>query len=305
MSEIGIPPSVIPDLNPEPHRHLKDVCSAQLDLILKMSETILAKDRQLRLLRQDNQELLNRLSKIEKMTPEPPMEDFEDEVSLRSSTNGINRRKRRGKTSTQDKSVGTGPAPIPINKGTQAQPEQENGILELDLPGEDYLTTAEPYFTLIGEDYVQEEKNSVAEIKNHAEVPGYRTLSFSPSYTMEGTENIEDETFLRRHSKLELDEKRRKKWDIQRMREQRHVEKLRARYDDASGGNVTLNGGSNSTPVLNCLSNFNNLKPDRSLLPQPELATHIMVAEDLPVTAFGYPVPILQKQGFSLPWITD
>ena len=46
---------------------------------------------------------------------------------------------------------------------------------------------------------------------------------------MEGTENIEDETFLRRHQKFELDEKRRKRWDIQRMREQRHCEKLRAR----------------------------------------------------------------------------
>ena len=58
---------------------------------------------------------------------------------------------------------------------------------------------------------------------------GWRVVAFSPTYTMEGTEDIEDETFLRRHQKFELDEKKRKRWDIQRMREQRHVEKLRAR----------------------------------------------------------------------------
>jgi male-specific lethal 1 len=54
-------------------------------------------------------------------------------------------------------------------------------------------------------------------------------IPVSPSYAMEGTENIEDETMLRRHLKFELDEKKRKRWDIQRMREQRHIEKLRAR----------------------------------------------------------------------------
>jgi male-specific lethal 1 len=50
---------------------------------------------------------------------------------------------------------------------------------------------------------------------------------------MEGTENIEDETMLRRHQKFELDEKKRKRWDIQRMREQRHLEKLRARLPNS------------------------------------------------------------------------
>jgi male-specific lethal 1 len=42
-------------------------------------------------------------------------------------------------------------------------------------------------------------------------------------------ENTDDAAFLQRHQKLELDEKRRKRWDLQRIREQRQMEKLRER----------------------------------------------------------------------------
>jgi hypothetical protein len=31
-------------------------------------------------------------------------------------------------------------------------------------------------------------------------------------------------------------------------------------------------------------------------------ATHILVTDELPVTAFGHRVPILAEQDFSLPW---
>jgi len=31
-------------------------------------------------------------------------------------------------------------------------------------------------------------------------------------------------------------------------------------------------------------------------------ATHILVTEELPVTAFGFPMPILPEEEFSLPW---
>ena len=37
---------------------------------------------------------------------------------------------------------------------------------------EDYLLTTEPYYTFQGEEFVQEEKDHVAEIMSHAEVPG-------------------------------------------------------------------------------------------------------------------------------------
>ncbi|NXA22662.1 MSL1 protein, partial [Ibidorhyncha struthersii] len=39
-------------------------------------------------------------------------------------------------------------------------------------------------------------------------------------------ENLDDSVFSKRHAKLELDEKRRKRWDIQRIREQRILQRL-------------------------------------------------------------------------------
>ena len=50
---------------------------------------------------------------------------------------------------------------------------QENGLMDTDEADcEDYLLTTEPYYTFQGEEFVQEEKDHVAEIMSHAEVPG-------------------------------------------------------------------------------------------------------------------------------------
>jgi hypothetical protein len=67
------------------------------------------------------------------------------------------------------------------------------------------------------------------------EVPKWRFHPVSNCYALEGTENMEDEIYLKRHQKSETDEKRRKRWDIQRIREQRMYEKLKSgRYGASS-----------------------------------------------------------------------
>ena len=43
-------------------------------------------------------------------------------------------------------------------------------------------------------------------------VPSYRTHTYSNSYIMEGTEDLDDQVFLKRHHKHELDEKKRKRY---------------------------------------------------------------------------------------------
>ncbi|KAL9706331.1 hypothetical protein quinque_009849 [Culex quinquefasciatus] len=44
------------------------------------------------------------------------------------------------------------------------------------------------------------------------------------------TENISDEVYMKRHAKFELDERRRKKWDVQRIREQKTIERWKKRH---------------------------------------------------------------------------
>jgi len=83
------------------------------------------------------------------------------------------------------------------------------------------METVEPYFTLQHGHYcagagVNEDD---IEMQKKAEVPGWRIKPISASYIMEGTENVEDSNLLKRHQKPENDEKRRKRWDVQRIRE--------------------------------------------------------------------------------------
>jgi len=119
------------------------------------------------------------------------------------------------------------------------------------------------------------------------EVPEWRHKPMHPAYTMEGTENIEDDTILKRHSRHEMDEKRRKRWDIQRMRQQQQFEKLKA--SEARRGRKEKKGRETDSPI--------------SLLPSLEDMTHLMVSDTVPISVFGVPLPNLPHAPFSLPWL--
>lgn len=100
---------------------------------------------------------------------------------------------------------------------------------------------------------------------------------------MEGTENLDDEIFLKRHLKSEIDERRRKRWDMQQLREQRRTERLRRRLLPDAG-----RGRSSS-----CLQSFCS---------HPRNVHFVEVVEALPVVAFGQPIPSLEPSEFAVPW---
>ncbi|XP_054156523.1 rhoGEF domain-containing protein gxcI-like [Oppia nitens] len=141
------------------------------------------------------------------------------------------------------------------------------------------------------------------------EVPNWRLHPVSSCYSLEGTENLDDEVFNRRHLKLENDERRRKRWDIQRLREQRHNEKLRTgRYYSSSLGNCVggvggsgIGGGDKQSDP----KKDNNNDPDfLSFYPDIDDLQSLEVTEKIPVIAFGHPIPKLPSKSFTLPWIT-
>jgi len=119
----------------------------------------------------------------------------------------------------------------------------------------------------------------------------WRIKSTNPIYSGGGggqtAEDISDQALLKRHEKLEKDEKQRKRWDLQRLREETQLQKLRARHEK------------------HILAGYGNLgkKEDSSLLPFIESAKYIQVAEDIPVSAFGRPMPDLPQATFTLPWV--
>eukprot|EP00090_Calanus_glacialis_P026758 TRINITY_DN4205_c0_g1_i2.p1 TRINITY_DN4205_c0_g1~~TRINITY_DN4205_c0_g1_i2.p1 ORF type:complete len:111 (-),score=53.44 TRINITY_DN4205_c0_g1_i2:186-518(-) len=101
---------------------------------------------------------------------------------------------------------------------------------------------------------------------------------------MEGTEDIADQVLLKRHEKMEKEEKQRKRWDMQRMRQEQQLQKLRARQEKQHAAQTKK-------------------EETTSLLPSLEAATHICVEEKIPVAAFGRPIPSLPHSTFCLPWV--
>lgn len=93
-------------------------------------------------------------------------------------------------------------------------------------------------------------------------------------------EPTDNDTYFKRHSKFEVAEKRRKRWDIQRIREWRYNEKLRQKL---------LKNDPNSVPRL------------ESFYPCVWDMQSIHVDDSLPVTIFGRVLPLLTPSEFNLP----
>ncbi|XP_076852995.1 male-specific lethal 1-like 1 isoform X2 [Brachyhypopomus gauderio] len=120
-------------------------------------------------------------------------------------------------------------------------------------------------------------------------VPSWRESIVEPLEGKKATdvpENLDDGVFLKRHSKLELDEKRRKRWDIQRIREQRIFQRLQQRTSKRKVIQA-------SEPEL------------LSFYPEAEHVESIMITPFLPVVAFGRPLPNLKQQNFDIPWLDE
>lgn len=120
-------------------------------------------------------------------------------------------------------------------------------------------------------------------------VPSWRECVVEPLEDKNSTDLIElldDGVFLKRHSKLELDEKRRKRWDIQRIREQRMFQRLQQRM--------------NKQKVIQ------DCDPELlSFYPEAEDVESVMITPFLPVVAFGRPLPNLKQQNFEIPWLDE
>ncbi|XP_076277527.1 uncharacterized protein LOC143207686 isoform X2 [Lasioglossum baleicum] len=162
-----------------------------------------------------------------------------------------------------------------------------------------FLTTEEHYYTAVGDaNYTLSLKEaSPVECDTSLEVPNWRVKIYTSCYTMEGTENLDDEIFNKRHLKLENDERRRKRWDVQRIREQRHIEKLKQRQE-RQNHQATCYNTNHTGPCPSAVEE----EAVSSLWPDVEQIQSLQVDAQLPITAFGAPIPSFTPSEFSLPW---
>merc|ERR1719379_2021200 len=73
--------------------------------------------------------------------------------------------------------------------------------------------------------YIKKDKDKAKETSGT-----WRIKSTNPVYagdTSGNAEDISDQTILKRHERHELEEKRRKRWDLQRLREEQQLQRLR------------------------------------------------------------------------------
>uniref|UniRef100_A0AAY4DEW5 PEHE domain-containing protein n=1 Tax=Denticeps clupeoides TaxID=299321 RepID=A0AAY4DEW5_9TELE len=155
-----------------------------------------------------------------------------------------------------------------------------------DLP---YLSTTEMYLCCWHQPPLSPLNQTSPKKEEDVAIPSWRERIVEPLSDKSGLlENLEDGVFLKRHAKLELDEKRRKRWDIQRIREQRMLQRLQQRMEKKSSSSVQ-----ESEPEL-C-----------SFYPEAEDVESIAVTPFLPVVAFGCPLPNLTPQSFELPWLDE
>ncbi|KAL4092010.1 hypothetical protein QTP88_026593 [Uroleucon formosanum] len=162
----------------------------------------------------------------------------------------------------------------PRTRITRAKSAKIGKMQELSL-----ITADDAYYTCLG-NYDPIKDEPVSENTNsNLEIPSWRVKTYSSWYSMEGTENMSDDIFESRHYRLEQCEQKRKRWDLQRIRELRRVEYLK------EGRNKHHSQKSND----------NNKEELTTLLPSPSNIKAIEITDKLPVSAFGSNLHIKKK----------
>ncbi|XP_062893732.1 male-specific lethal 1 homolog [Mobula hypostoma] len=158
-----------------------------------------------------------------------------------------------------------------------------------DIEEEPYLCTTEMYLCRWHQRPPSPLREPSPKKEETVAIPSWKEHSAEPLVDLqpdEVLENLDDSVFAKRHAKLELDEKRRKRWDIQRIREQRLLQRLQLRM-------YKKKGIQESEPEI------------LSFFPEPDDVESLVITPFLPVVAFGRPLPKLSQQNFELPWLDE
>ncbi|NXX99470.1 MSL1 protein, partial [Centropus bengalensis] len=199
-------------------------------------------------------------------------------------------------------------------KGPGAHPK-EKGFFSAEVDDLPYLSTTEMYLCrwhqpppspLREPSPKKEETVAIPSWRNHVVEP---LRDPNPSDILE---NLDDSVFSKRHAKLELDEKRRKRWDIQRIREQRILQRLQLRMYRRKGIQESEPEVTSFFPEPDDGEGLWCWGAGRGVgwagvgntLVSPTVES-LLITPYLPVVAFGRPLPKLTPQNFELPWLDE
>ncbi|XP_041829757.1 male-specific lethal 1 homolog isoform X2 [Melanotaenia boesemani] len=181
---------------------------------------------------------------------------------------------------------------VPVRSGVERDsllPCKEEPELSCQMEDLPFMSTTEMYLCCWNQPPLSPLRETSPKKEEEVAIPSWRENYIEPldeDSSFNSPEPLDDGVFLKRHSKLELDEKRRKRWDIQRIREQRMFQRLQQRMNRKKVVQET-------EPELS------------SFYPDTEDVETIVITPFLPVVAFGRPLPKLSQQNFELPWLDD
>ncbi|XP_053269457.1 male-specific lethal 1 homolog isoform X3 [Pleuronectes platessa] len=179
----------------------------------------------------------------------------------------------------------------PMRSGAERDmllPCKEEPELNCEMEDLPFMSTTEMYLCCWNQPPLSPLRETSPKKEEEVAIPSWRENCIEPleDESSNSVEPLDDGVFLKRHAKLELDEKRRKRWDIQRIREQRMFQRLQQR--------------------MNRKKIVQETEPEvSSFYPDIEDVEAIVITPFLPVVAFGRPLPKLAQQNFELPWLDD
>lgn len=283
---------------------LKSMLILHLEVIKKQTDQLLSKDKQISKLKQENADLREKLAAAEQERSRKTPRKNPAKTPAKEVNNGEGKKvtgtpgKRKSKQTTENvvekpkeierdghKYTNGVSSPLIQNQHEDSDSndkQQQQQQIKCITSTKQYLTCAWK------KSLAEQDADREPELRSNLEIPSWTECELVPCYTVDADmEDLSDEAFQKRHQKWEVNEKRRKRWDVQRLREVRTVEKLKQRYMKEELQEMRLKTGKPLT---------------QSFYPDVDSLKFIQIVDDLPVLAFGEPIPCLPATDFALPW---
>lgn len=284
--------------------HLRQLLLLHLDLIQQQQEELQRKDREINQLKLDKEQLESRMHRLERRMAVKKRRDIKegyDQVFEENDATKPATPKSRRLSVEQMVRAKRVPATASVTMTSH--------MCE-DISFDTHMRTEMLYFhgdlhdlcknTVVkqlenkGQEHVQVPTWQINEIPTASVKPSSSKSLKTPVSFHENVECIDDDVFVKRHMKHELEEKRRKRWDLQHMRAMQAHQNLEKKCRDRE--EARLKGKK--------LEYKDNAKCMQSFLPAPEDVMAVEVSDTVPVVAFGYPVPLFHNREFEVPWFS-
>lgn len=289
-------------------KKMKNFILSNINLIEELQNQLVEKDQLIAKLLHENESLKYRLQRYKGSKTSNKKSDNSKEANNNNKNSiGNNNNVPVNKNKASDKIIKIESA---TSKDKRASIDSSDDEAFRKKPSEDsqesisiklinknlFLMTKTPYLINDWKTYELEDEEIQKSFDEEVslEIPRWieSELPSTPADELENiqVEDVSDEVFLKRHSKFEVDERRRKKWDLMRFREQKNIERLKKRHFKEEYAEEATS----SKQIKKTMTSF---------FPDAEAIKFIQISDDLPISAFGEQIPKMQPKDFSLPWL--